>query len=412
MQIHNRHELAQDAVLAWYEHAARDLPWRITPKARARGMRPNPYHVWLSEIMLQQTTVATVKAYFEKFTSRWPTVGDLAAADRDDVMAAWAGLGYYARARNLHKAAQMIAHDFDGTFPEDEDSLRQLPGVGPYTAAAISAFAFGHDAVVVDGNIERITARWDKIETPLPKAKSECTATMAALTPMGRKRAQNGTSPNFLAGDFAQALMDIGSSICTASRSSASPSSASGVSSSGLPSSGVNLPSCLICPLEETCASKDSDPARLPVKMPKKKRPDRFGHVLIITDDAGHVLLSRRPDKGLLGGLDIFPTNDWPDGGGLDEHSGRISPHHPAHRLLTGFGGDTVLERAVLNDPVHHIFSHFRVIMTVEVIRVRGAKAVLPSDDGLPLNWAQIAHLDDHALPTVMVKCAKAARII
>ena len=392
MNIQDRHLSAQIAVLAWYDGAARDLPWRVTPQARKASARSNPYHVWLSEMMLQQTTVLTVKPYFEKFTSLWPTVTDLAQADRDDVMAAWAGLGYYARARNLHKAALIVADEFGGTFPEDEKTLLRLPGVGAYTAAAITAFAFGHHAVVVDGNIERVTARWNKIEDPLPKARSDCYKAMAALTPKGDPLGSGISKPDFLAGDFAQALMDIGASICTAPRKSGTD---------------VTAPSCLICPLAQTCAAKDHDPARFPIKIAKKPRPDRFGHVLIIKDDDGHVVLTLRPDKGLLGGLYLFPTNDWPDGGGKSEVSGKIKNGHPAHMLrdMTGQG-------SVLNTIVSHIFSHFRVLITVEVIHLKTTKPDLPTIDEFSLKWVKINELATHAIPTVMVKCAKAAQLL
>ncbi len=379
---HNqRHQSATLAVLRWYQDNARDLPWRTTPAMRAKGVIPNPYHVWLSEMMLQQTTVATVKAYFEKFITIWPTVADLAAADRDDVMSAWAGLGYYARARNLHKAAGMVVEDFGGVFPQDETTLRSLPGVGPYAAAAISAIAFGRKAVVVDGNIERIMARWDAVTTPLPKVKPALYHVMSLLTP----------EDEYLAGDFAQALMDIGSSICTAPRKSSSSLT------------GLTVPSCLICPLHATCISKNDAPERLPRKLPKKPRPDRYGHVLLLVDAAGHIVLTKRPDEGLLGGLDIFPTNDWPDGGGLTADQGDITDAHPAWLLLSAFG-----RGARLNQPVDHIFSHFRVLMTVEVITLDAVMPDIPNG----FSWAALDDLSKYALPTVMMKCVKAAQLV
>ena len=373
-----RYQSSAEAVLAWYGSSARDLPWRIRPHDRAKGRRPDPYHVWLSEIMLQQTTVATVKSYFEKFTSIWPTVSDLASADRDDVMSAWAGLGYYARARNLHKAAQVVAQDHGGVFPQTEDALLTLPGVGAYTAAAIASIAFGHRAVVMDGNIERVTARFDKIETPLPKAKSACYDVMDKLTPHG----------DFLAGDFAQALMDIGATICTPPRKTAS---------------GLTAPSCLICPLSQHCAAKDAQPEHLPVKLAKKPRPDRHGHVLIIKDALGNIVLTRRPDQGLLGGLDILPTNDWPDGGGQTPEDGMITERHPAHALISSLG-----RGQILNEEVSHIFTHFRILMKVETITIEGKTPSLA--DGF--FWAAQDELAQRALPTVMVKCLKAARLL
>jgi A/G-specific adenine glycosylase len=378
----SRHRRAAAAALKWYHSHGRDLPWRTSPqKRKSMGVRPDPYHVWLSEIMLQQTTVATVKTYFEKFTSIWPTVSDLAAADRNDVLSAWAGLGYYARARNLHKTAKMVADDHGGAFPDTEDGLRSLPGIGPYTAAAIAAIAFGRRAVVVDGNIERLTARWDRIEEPLPKAKAACYAVMDALTP-------KGCGNDFDAGDFAQALMDIGSGICTPPRKS---------------SSGLTAPSCPICPLAATCIGKDHDPAHLPLRPPKKPRPDRHGHALVVTDAEGHVVLTRRADKGLLGGLEVFPGNDWPDGGGATPDDGMVACHQPAAGLLSRFG-----RGVVLNTPVEHVFTHFRVLITVEVIRLEDIRPDLPEG----FFWVHRDNLPGRALPTVMVKCAAAAEIV
>lgn len=375
---HKRYAEATKAVLTWYSAHARDLPWRTRPQDRAKGVRPNPYHVWLSEVMLQQTTVATVKSYFEKFTSIWPYVTDLAAANREDVMSAWAGLGYYARARNLHRAAQLVAEEYGGRFPETEDELRKLPGIGSYTAAAIASIAFGNRAVVMDGNIERVTARFDQIKTPLPKAKDECYDVMDKLTPDGA----------YLAGDFAQALMDIGATICTAPRKTAS---------------GPSKPSCLICPLSVTCIAKDNAPENLPVKLPKKPRPDRHGHVLIIRDAEDSVVLAKRPDQGLLGGLDILPTNDWPDGGGLHPDEGMISDHHPAAKLKTSFG-----QGHFLNEEVSHIFTHFRVLIKVETLTLSVVTPPLPDH----FFWAKKEMLSERALPTVMLKCLKLARLL
>ena len=208
-------------LLAWYDRHARTLPWRVSPKARARGVRPDPYRVWLSEIMLQQTTVAAVKPYFEAFIARWPTVGDLAAAPREDVMKAWAGLGYYARARNLKACAEVVATEHGGRFPDTVVGLKALPGIGDYTAAAIAAIAFDVPAPVVDGNIERVIARLFAIATPLPAGKKDIRERQSALTPQKR------------AGDYAQAMMDLGAAICTPKR-----------------------PACVLCPLTEACAAR------------------------------------------------------------------------------------------------------------------------------------------------------------
>jgi len=218
-------------LLDWYDHNARVLPWRVSPSDRTCGVRPDPYRVWLSEIMLQQTTVAAVKSYYEAFTSRWPTVTDLAAARDEDVMAAWAGLGYYARARNLLKCARAVAGQRQGAFPVDRTELQSLPGIGPYTSAAIGSIAFDRPYTVVDGNVERVMARLFTIETPLPTAKAELTALAETLTPSERP------------GDYAQAVMDLGATICT-------PKS----------------PACGICPLMDLCIARKTGIA---VELPK-----------------------------------------------------------------------------------------------------------------------------------------------
>ncbi|MFZ7093465.1 A/G-specific adenine glycosylase [Primorskyibacter sp. 2E233] len=264
-------------LLEWYDRHSRDLPWRISPSARARGVQPDPYRVWLSEIMLQQTTVAAVKSYFETFTSRWPTVQDLADARDEDVMAAWAGLGYYARARNLLKCARVVRDEFGGVFPADHAALLTLPGVGPYTAAAISAIAFDLPEVVVDGNVERVMARLFDEHTPLPAAKPILTGYAASLTPDQRP------------GDYAQAVMDLGATICTPKR-----------------------PACGLCPWRRSCASwAVGTPADLPKKTPKKKKPTRFGIAYLARRVDGAFLLERRPDSGLLGGMLGWPGSDW-----------------------------------------------------------------------------------------------------
>ncbi|MBL0917044.1 MAG: A/G-specific adenine glycosylase [Sphingopyxis sp.] len=262
-------------LLGWYDRAARVLPWRIPPGSDAV---PDPYRVWMSEIMLQQTTVAAVAGYFERFIARWPTVADLAAADDADVMTAWAGLGYYARARNLLACARAVVADHGGQFPDTEAGLRALPGVGDYTAAAVAAIAFGRPSVVIDANIERVIARHRLIETPLPAAKREIRAELAPLVPADRP------------GDFAQALMDLGATICT-----------------------PRSPMCAICPVMADCRARGrADIERLPVKPPKKAKPQRYGLAYWIErDDA--IWLVRRPDKGMLGGMRALPGADWTD---------------------------------------------------------------------------------------------------
>ena len=266
-------------LLRWYDAHARDLPWRVSPADRAAGVHPDPYRVWLSEVMLQQTTVAAVKAYFERFTTLWPTVTDLAEAPDAQVLGEWAGLGYYARARNLLKCARVVAEDHGGTFPDTRAGLMALPGIGPYTAAAIAAIAFDRSEVVVDGNVERVMARLHDIHTPLPKAKPELTEAAAHLT------------PEFRPGDYAQAVMDLGATICT-------PKS----------------PACGICPWIGTCAARRAGTAAdLPRKTPKKPKPVRLGYAYVARRSDGAWLLEERPDSGLLGGMLGWPGSEWGD---------------------------------------------------------------------------------------------------
>ncbi|WP_239520644.1 A/G-specific adenine glycosylase [Pseudooceanicola aestuarii] len=264
-------------LLDWYDRNARQMPWRVGPAARQAGQRPDPYRVWLSEIMLQQTTVAAVRAYFTRFTTLWPTVADLAAAPDDRVMGEWAGLGYYARARNLLKCARVVVADHAGQFPDTRDGLIALPGIGPYTAAAIAAIAFDRAEAVLDGNVERVMARIHDLHTPLPTAKPALSALAAAHTPPGRP------------GDYAQAVMDLGATICT-----------------------PRNPACGICPWMADCAARHAGTAtQLPRKTPKKPKPVRQGLVYLGRRTDGAWLLERRPDRGLLGGMLAFPSTDW-----------------------------------------------------------------------------------------------------
>jgi A/G-specific adenine glycosylase len=264
-------------LLNWYDTHARDLPWRIGPGARARGVRPDPYRVWLSEVMLQQTTVAAVKAYFLRFTALWPDVTALSVAEDGAVMGTWAGLGYYARARNLLKCARVVAEEHGGRFPETREGLMALPGIGPYTAAAIAAIAFDRPEVVVDGNVERVMARLHDIRTPLPRAKPELTEAAARLTPAVRP------------GDYAQAVMDLGATICT-----------------------PRAPACGLCPWCEPCAARAAGVAEtLPARLPKVPKPVRIGHAYVARRSDGAWLLERRPDAGLLGGMLGWPGSDW-----------------------------------------------------------------------------------------------------
>lgn len=338
---------AAAALLAWYDAHARDLPWR------AKGRAPDPYHVWLSEIMLQQTTVAAVKAYFLKFLALWPTVKALAAVDLDDVLRAWAGLGYYARARNLHACAKVIVQDHGGSFPAAEAALRTLPGVGPYTAAAIAAIAFDGRHAAVDGNVERVISRYYAITAPLPDSK-----------PLIRQLAQ-ALVPDQRSGDFAQAMMDLGATICT-------PKS----------------PNCLICPWAAPCQGREQGiAAELPKKRAKKAIPTRQGIAYWVEHD-GRVLLRRRPEKGLLGGMMEVPSTAWAEGKPVD------NPPLRAHwRKLVG--------------QVEHTFTHFHLVLDVRACTHIEDGELLTAGD---LRWVPLENLADEALPTVMRKVVALAQ--
>ncbi len=328
----------RQSLLRWYDAHARDLPWRRV------GAKQDPYKVWLSEIMLQQTTVATVKDYYTKFLSRWPDVVALAAADREDVMRSWAGLGYYARARNLHACAQQVAAR--GGFPETVEGLLELPGVGPYTAAAIAAIAFDHPIAAVDGNVERVVSRMFAIETPLPQSKPQIREHAQSLVPRAR------------AGDFAQAMMDLGATICN-------PKS----------------PNCDICPWTDECAGRKAGIAStLPRKAPKKPIPTRMGYAYWVQRPDGAVLLRQRPDKGLLGGMMEIPTSDWTE------------------KLPRSYEGAPIKakwkKRAGV---VEHTFTHFHLQLTVVV-------AAADCEVSEPYRWIAPEMLAGEALPTAMRK--------
>ncbi|WP_243611783.1 A/G-specific adenine glycosylase [Shimia aestuarii] len=313
-----REEPRSEALLEWYDRHARVLPWRIAPADHRAGMRPDPYRIWLSEIMLQQTTVAAVKDYFARFTTLWPTVEALAGAEDRTVMGEWAGLGYYARARNLLKCARVIAQEHDGVFPDTVEALQQLPGIGPYTAGAIAAIAFDRPAVVVDGNVERVMARLFDIHTPLPAAKAELTERAAALTPETRP------------GDHAQAVMDLGATICT-----------------------PRNPACGLCPWRDGCRGRlNGTAADLPKKTPRKPKPIRHGTVYIARRIDGAFLLERRPDKGLLGGMLGWPGSDWIEG------------DTPAHTAPIRAEWKTLPAEA------RHTFTHFHLRLTVKTALV------------------------------------------
>ncbi len=337
------------ALLAWYGRHARVLPWRRPPGTRRGEAPPDPYRVWLSEIMLQQTTVVTVGPYFADFLVRWPSVEALAAAPLDDVLTAWAGLGYYARARNLHRCAQVVVRELDGRFPDSEAELLKLPGIGPYTAAAVAAIAFGRRAVVVDGNVERVIARLFQVETPLPTAKPELHRLADSLTPERR------------AGDFAQAMMDLGATVC-------------------LPRG----PKCLLCPLQDGCEAKAADVAsELPRRLPKAARPTRHAVAFWLAGPDGELLLRRRPEKGLLGGMMEVPSTPWRDSPWREEEIPALLPLVSAWRELPGV--------------VRHTFTHFHFEVTVWAAR-------LDAVDAEAGRWVPLDGLADEALPTVMRK--------
>jgi len=334
------------ALLAWYDRHARRLPWRQPPGTMHA---PDPYRVWLSEVMLQQTTVAAAGPYFERFLTRWPRIADLAAALLEDVLAAWAGLGYYARARKLHECARTIAERHGGEFPREEQALLDLPGIGPYTAAAIAAIAFGRKATVVDGNVERVIARLFAVRTPLPQAKAEIKALAARLVPERR------------AGDFAQAMMDLGATICTPRR-----------------------PACSLCPWAEYCrARKDGCAEELPHRAPRAERPVRRGAAFFARNEEGLILLRRRPPHGLLGGMLEVPSTPWQE---ARWQRAAALAHAPFEARWARRAGQ-----------VEHTFTHFHLVLDVFA-------ASAPAQIEANGEWADPAALHALALPSVMRK--------
>jgi A/G-specific adenine glycosylase len=332
------------SLLDWYDRQRRHLPWRA-----AHGQRPDPYRVWLSEIMLQQTTAATVGPYFDRFVARWPDISALAAASLDEVLRLWQGLGYYARARNLHACARAVATRHGGAFPEEPAALRTLPGIGAYTAAAIAAIAFDRPVAAVDGNVERVVARLYAVETPLPDAKPELAARAAALVPARR------------AGDFAQAMMDLGATLCTPRR-----------------------PRCVLCPWRSCCAAFASGRAEaLPARTEQKERPQRYGVAFWLRRADGKVLLRRRAEHGLLGGMIEVPSTAW-----------RAVPWSLAEAVGAA---PAAAEWSLLPGTVRHGFTHFRLDLAVAA-----ATAAVPLD-GM---WSAVDRLAEHALPTLMKKVA------
>jgi A/G-specific adenine glycosylase len=336
-------------LLAWYDRNRRDLPWRAGP-----GEKPDPYQVWLSEIMLQQTTATAVAPYFARFLARWPDVGALARASLDDVLRLWAGLGYYARARNLHACARIVAEQHSGRFPQDEAALEALPGIGRYTAAAIAAIAFGAGTVPVDGNVERVVARLFAVAHELPSAKPRIWSLAQGLAPPRRN------------GDFAQALMDLGATICSPKR-----------------------PNCVLCPWRAACAArKRDDPEGFPVKARRRSGRLRRGAAFVILRVDGYALVRSRPPGGLLGGMTEVPTTDWTTD--FEEDSALAE----APRLR-----GTRLKWRRIAGVVRHVFTHFPLELVVFTADVPAGTA---APEGA--RWIRIAELPGEALPSVMRK--------
>ncbi len=336
-------------LLAWYDVQARRLPWRVGPGERAAGIRPDPYRVWLSEVMLQQTTTPHATPYFLAFTDRWPTVAHLAAAAEPDVMAAWAGLGYYARARNLLACARAVAYQRGGVFPDTEAALRTLPGLGPYTAAAVAAIAFDRASHVVDGNVERVVSRLFAVQTPLPDAKPQLKRLAAGLTAAERP------------GDWAQAMMDLGATLCR-----------------------PKAPLCERCPVSMHCAARASGASdAFPGKRARPVRPRRYGVAYLLVRD-GQVARVRRPAEGLLGAMLALPTSDWRGAPFTADEARAAAPAEAGWRTV---------------GEVEHVFTHFA--LTLGVLR---ADASVPLEGAI---WTPLAEAA-HGLPSVFLKALRA----
>lgn len=337
----------QQKLLAWYDRHARELPWRV------RKGKQNPYFVWMSEVMLQQTTVATVKDYFLKFITKWPTVDDLANASEDAVLAEWSGLGYYNRARNLHKCAKTVVNEYDGKFPSSYELLKTLPGIGDYTASAISAIAFDKQAVVVDGNVERVISRYFYIEEPLPLSKPLIKQKAALLADMKSRH-----------GDYAQAMMDLGATICT-------PKS----------------PKCLLCPVHEECkAYKKGGVELLPRKLPKKTNPVKYTTAFFLYDDKGRFFLRKRDESGMLANMFEVVTEEWV------EDKKIITKQIPYDKLQK-------LNWQKTEGQIKHIFTHFDFYIDVQLAKV--PKKLYNYLEG---EWVMLEELPNYGVPTVMKK--------
>jgi A/G-specific adenine glycosylase len=337
-------------LLAWYDREQRVLPWRC------RGPRPDPYRVWLSEVMLQQTTVKAVIPYYLAFLERWPTVRALAAARLDDVLAAWAGLGYYSRARNLHNCARIVVERHAGRFPRSQAALSELPGIGRYTAAAIAAIAHGVPATPVDGNVERVIARLFAIDGPLPAARSRLEQRAHGLTPRER------------VGDYAQAMMDLGAMICTPKR-----------------------PACAVCPVRGDClAHAQGLEASLPVRAARRARPLRLALAFVALREDGHLLLRKRREAGLLGGMLEVPSTPWAEAPVPVAQALRAAPVRGRWAAVPG--------------TVAHAFTHFRLEVSVYRATVPAGAALAPAADAERCRWVARRQLAGAALPSVMRK--------
>ncbi len=339
-------------LLGWYDIHARSMPWRVPPHDHALEVRADPYHVWLSEVMLQQTQVTTVKDYFLKFISKWPSVFDLAKSDEEDVLKAWAGLGYYSRARNLKKCADFIVAEYKGKFPETFEELKKLPGIGDYTASAIASIAFDQPVAVLDGNVERVMSRHKRIETFFPDAKAETKILLGDI--LDRERP----------GEFAQATMDLGATICTPKR-----------------------PACSLCPINADCQGfKNGDAENYPYKKPKAHKPTLKGAAFVITNSNDEVFLCKRSDQGLLAGMTQVPTTDW-----NSRHDGSADT---TQAPIEGNWKNTGVAK--------HTFTHFHLELTVWRI---------DNIDVVPHQgwWCKIEKLNDEALPKVMHKVLQKA---
>lgn len=340
-------EAFQKALLDWYDIAAREIPWRYK-----RGVKADPYRVWLSEIMCQQTTVQAVIPYFLKFTRLWPDVKALAEASVEDVMKHWAGLGYYARARNLHKCAKIVAGEYGGQFPQTLAGLKALPGIGDYTAAAIGAIAFNISSAVVDGNVERVLARLHAVTEAFPRSKPLLKVVACDYFPA------DFTRP----GDLAQAFMDLGATIC-------------------IPAA----PRCALCPVSAFCEAKEQGVQnKLPFREPKAEKPRKVGYVYLIQNGEGSVLLERRPDKAMMGGMSAFPTSGW-------ERAWEEVSHLDYVELACG--GHT---------SIHHGFTHFDLELRLHRARVKDRELV-PAN----LFWVPAMALEDQGFPTLFKKAFK-----